>query len=171
MLQAIVLSLLAILFTYDAIVGERERGTLKLSLSNRVPRDRLILGKTIGGFISLMVPLVIPFVIGLVMLLVYPDLSFTAGDWIRMGLIFLLFILYLSVFFTLGLLVSTLTGRSSSSLFILLFAWVTFIFVIPKVAVIVAGLINPIPSVHEVTAQKDAFLQEIQGSAQKEIQE
>ena len=33
----IVLSLFAILFTYDAIVGEKERGTLKLTLSNRVP--------------------------------------------------------------------------------------------------------------------------------------
>jgi ABC-type transport system involved in multi-copper enzyme maturation permease subunit len=167
----IVLSLLAILFTYDAIVGERERGTLKLSLSNRVPRDRLILGKAIGGFISLMVPLIIPFLIGIIMLLVYPDLSFAGEDWLRLGFIFLLFILYLSVFFTLGLLVSTLTGRSSSSLFILLFAWVTFVFVIPKGAVIVAGHLNPIPSVHEVTAQKDAFLQETQGSTQKAIVE
>ena len=165
----IVLSLLAILFTYDAIVGERERGTLKLSLSNRVPRDRLILGKAIGGFVSLMVPLVIPFLIGIIMLLLYPDLHFSVEDWLRMGIIFLLFILYLLVFFTLGLLVSSLTERSSSSLFILLFAWVTFVFVIPKTAVIVAGRINPIPSVHEITAKKDAFLQEIQGSTQKEV--
>ena len=167
----IVLSLLAILFTFDAIVGERERGTLKLTLSNRVPRDQLILGKTIGGFISLMVPLVIPFVIGLIMLLIFPNLSFTSEDWIRVGSIFILFLLYMSVFFTLGLFVSTITGRSSSSLFILLFIWVTFIFVIPKAAVIVAGHINPIPSMHEVTAQKDAFLQEIQGSSQKEVRE
>ncbi|MFC2161257.1 ABC transporter permease subunit, partial [Acidobacteriota bacterium] len=50
----IVLSLFAILFTYDTIVGEKERGTLKLALSNRIPRDRLILGKAIGGFISLL---------------------------------------------------------------------------------------------------------------------
>ena len=49
----IVLSLFAILFTYDAIVGEKEKGTLKLALSNKVPRDRLILGKAVGGFISL----------------------------------------------------------------------------------------------------------------------
>ncbi len=169
MIVKIVLSLLAILFTYDAIVGERERGTLKLSLSNRVPRDRLILGKAIGGFISLTVPLVVPFLIGLIMLLMYPDLAFSGEDWMRMGLIFFLFILYLMVFFTLGLMVSSLTGRSSSSLFILLFAWVTFVFVIPKAAVIVAGSINPIPSMHEITAQKDAFLQEIQGSSQKEM--
>jgi hypothetical protein len=45
----IVLSLFAILFTYDTIVGEKEKGTLKLALSNDVPRDRLILGKAIGG--------------------------------------------------------------------------------------------------------------------------
>ena len=44
----IVLSLFAILFTYDAIVGEKEKGTLKLSLSNKIPKDRLILGKAIG---------------------------------------------------------------------------------------------------------------------------
>ena len=64
----IVLSLFAILFTYDAIVGEKERGTLKLALANRVPRDQIILGKAIGSFVSLLVPLVIPFLIGLIML-------------------------------------------------------------------------------------------------------
>jgi len=60
----IVLSLFAILFTYSAIAGEKEQGTLKLSLANRVPRDQMILGKAIGNFISLLVPLVIPFLIG-----------------------------------------------------------------------------------------------------------
>ncbi len=34
----VVLSLFAILFTYDAINGERESGTLKLAFSNAVPR-------------------------------------------------------------------------------------------------------------------------------------
>ena len=167
----IVLSLFAILFTYDAIVGEKERGTLKLSLSNRVPRDKLILGKAIGGFISLMVPFIIPFLMGLIILALYPDVTLLKEDWIRIGLIFVLFLLYLSVFFTLGLFISSRTSSSSSSLFILLFIWVTFIFVIPKGAVMAAREINPIPSVHEVTAQKDAFLQEIQGSAQPRVAE
>ena len=72
----VVLSLFAILFTYDAIVGEKERGTLKLSLSNRVPRDRLILGKAIGGFVSLLIPLVIPLVLGLLILMIYPNISY-----------------------------------------------------------------------------------------------
>ena len=165
----IVLSLFAILFTYDAIVGEKERGTLKLSLSNRVPRDQLILGKAVGGFISLLLPLIVPLLMSLIILLIYRDISLYGEDWMRIGLIFVLFFLYLSVFFTLGLFISSRTSRSSSSLFILLFIWVTFIFIVPKVAVMVAGQIIPIPSMHEVTAQKDAFLQEIQGSAQAKV--
>jgi len=161
----IVLSLFAILFTYDAIVGEKEKGTLKLALSNRVPRDRLILGKAIGGFISLLIPLVIPMVIGLLLLMVYPNVSLLGTDWTRIALIFLMFLLYLSVFFTLGLFVSARTSRSSTSFLLLLFIWVTFVTVIPKASVMIASQINPIPSVHEITAQKDAYLQEIQKEA------
>jgi len=161
----IVLSLFAILFTYDAIVGEKERGTLKLALSNRIPRDRLILGKAIGGFISLLIPLVIPVVLGLLILMIYPNISLSGDDWLRLGIICVMFLLYLSVFFTLGLFVSARTSRSSTSFLLLLFIWVTFVTIIPKAAIMIAGQINPIPSVHEITAQKDAYLQEIQKEA------
>ncbi len=166
----IVLSLFAILFTYDAIVGEKEKGTLKLSLSNRVPRDRLILGKAIGGFVSLLIPLVIPLVLGLLILMIYPNINLTGDDWVRIGMICVLFLLYLSVFFTLGLFISARTTRSSTSFLVLLFVWVTFVTVIPKASVMIAGQINPIPSVHEITAQKDAYLQEIQKEAMEEYQ-
>ncbi len=165
----IVLSLFAILFTYDAIVGEKERGTLKLTLSNRVPRDKLILGKVIGGFISLLIPLIIPLVLSLILILVYPDISLSGDDWARLLLMFLIFLLYLSVFFTLGLLVSARTSKSSTSFLVLLFIWVTFVTVIPKLSVMLAAQLNPIPSVHEITAKKDAFLQQIQGGAQKKV--
>lgn len=167
----IVLSLFAILFTYDAIVGEKERGTLKLALSNKVPRDRLILGKAIGGFVSLLIPLVIPLVLGLLILMIYPNISLSGDDWLRIGMIFIMFLLYLSVFFTLGLFVSSRTSRSATSFLFLLFIWVTFVTVIPKAAVMIAGQIKPIPSVHEITAQKDAYLQEIQKEAGEEWRE
>ncbi len=163
----IVLSLFAILFTYDAIVGEKEKGTLKLALSNDVPRDRLILGKAIGGYISLLLPLLIPLLLSLLFLLIVPDVSLGGQDWARLLLIFLMFFLYLSVFFTLGLFVSARTSRSSTSFLVLLFVWVIIVMVIPKAAVITAGQIKPTPSVHEITAQKDAFLQQIQSEGQK----
>jgi ABC-type transport system involved in multi-copper enzyme maturation permease subunit len=167
----IVLSLFAILFTYDAIVGEKERGTLKLTLSNRVPRDRLIMGKVIGGYVSLLIPLIIPLILSLLILLVYPNITLAGEDWIRLLLMFLMFFLYLSVFFTLGLFVSARTTKSSTSFLILLFIWVVFVTIIPKVSVLAASQIRPIPSVHEITAKKDAFLQQIQGGAQKRVQD
>jgi len=167
----IVLSLFAILFTYDAIVGEKERGTLKLALSNNVPRDRLILGKAIGGFVSLLIPLVIPLVLGLLILMIYPNISLSGDDWVRIVMICVMFLLYLSVFFTLGLFISSRTTRSSTSFLLLLFIWVTFVTIIPKASVMVAGQIRPIPSVHEITAQKDAYIQEIQKEAAAEYRE
>ena len=167
----IVLSLFAILFTYDAIVGEKEKGTLKLALSNDVPRDRLILGKAIGGYISLLLPLLIPLLLSLLFLLIVPDVSLGGQDWARLMLIFLMFFLYLSVFFSLGLFVSARTSRSSTSFLVLLFVWVIIVMVIPKAAVITAGQVRPIPSVHEITAKKDAFLQQIQTEGQKEVRD
>ncbi len=167
----IVLSLFAILFTYDTIVGEKERGTLKLALSNKVPRDRLILGKALGGFISLLMPLIIPLALGLLILMVYPDISLSGDDWVRLAIIFLMFFLYLSVFFSLGLFVSARSNTSSTSFLILLFVWVTFVTVVPKVSVMTAAQLKPIPSVHEITAQKDAFLQQMQTEALKRRQD
>ena len=167
----IVLSLFAILFTYDAIVGEKEKGTLKLALSNDVPRDRLILGKAIGGYISLLMPLLIPLVLSLIILVVAPNLALSGQDWGRLLLIFMMFFLYLSVFFSLGLFVSARTSRSATSFLVLLFLWVVFVMVIPKVAVITAGQVRPIPSVHEITAKKDAFLQQVQTEGQKGMQD
>ncbi|MEZ4762635.1 MAG: ABC transporter permease subunit [Calditrichia bacterium] len=43
----IILSLFAILFAYDAVNGEKERGTLRLHLCQRHPERQLILGKII----------------------------------------------------------------------------------------------------------------------------
>ena len=167
----IVLSLFAILFTYDTIVGEKEKGTLKLALSNDVPRDRLILGKAVGGYVSLLIPLLIPLVLSLLVLVIAPNIALNAGDWARLLLIFLMFFMYLSVFFSLGLFVSARTSRSSTSFLVLLFIWVVIVMVIPKVSVLTAAQLRPIPSVHEITAKKDAFLQQIQVESQKAVRE
>jgi ABC-type transport system involved in multi-copper enzyme maturation permease subunit len=168
MIVKIVLSLFALLISYDAISGEKERGALRMIISNPLPRSTVILGKFIGGLVSLLVPLSVPLLTGFILLTVYPDVSLSGEDWARIGLIGGLFLLYISVYFTLGFLISTLTGRPSNSLFVLLFIWVASVFVIPKAAVMVTKKFHPIPSIHEITAQKDAALREIQGSVQRE---
>ncbi len=63
----IVLSLFAILFAYDAINGERERGTLRLTFANAVPRVKYILAKFIGSWLGLVIPILIPVLLGLLL--------------------------------------------------------------------------------------------------------
>jgi len=157
-----VLSLLAILLVYDAICGEKEKGTLKLMLANSVPRDRLLLGKAIGGYISLCVPLLIPLLLSLIYLSLHPRIVLTGEDWQRLTLIFLLFLLYLSVFFCLGLLVSSLTARSSTSLLVLLSVWVMLGMVVPKASVIMADHLRPIPTPNEIYTQTLTFSTQLQ---------
>ena len=105
--------------------------------------------------------MIIPMIISLMILLFYPHINLSGQDWVRLLFMFLLFLLYLSVFFSLGLFVSARTHKPSTSFLILLFIWVVFVTIIPKVSVMVAAQIKPIPSVHEITAKKDAFLQQI----------
>ena len=55
----VLMSFFAILFTFDAIAEERARGTLSLMMSNTVSRGQVLLGKYLGAFLTLMVPLTI----------------------------------------------------------------------------------------------------------------
>ena len=155
------LSLFAILLIYDTICGEKEKGTLKLSLSNSVPRDRLLLGKVVGGYVSLCVPLIFPLMISLIYLSLHPGIDFSGEDWQRVCLIFLMFLLYLTVFFCLGLLVSSLTARSATSLIVLLFAWSIWGMVVPKASVLIAGHLKPIPTANEIYTQKTMYSTQI----------
>ncbi len=156
-----VLSLFAILFSYDAISGERERGTLKLMLSNSVPRDTIILGKAVGLFLCLAVPLIIPLLIGTLMIMLSPSISMTGELWARLLGIILVFFLYLACFFTLGLLVSACTHRASASFMILLFIWIIVIFVIPRASVIITSRVAPAMSLQEYNARKEANTQDM----------
>ena len=95
----VVMSLLALLFSYDAISREKEAGTLRLALSCAVPRPTLLLGKYIAGMASISLPLIASFVAGLLVIQLSSYVSFSSSDWGRILLIFLLSMLYVSLFF------------------------------------------------------------------------
>ena len=150
----IVISLFAILFTYDLISGEKERGTLKLCLSNSVPRNTYILGKSIGSFLSMLIPLIIPITIALLLILTIGNINFGGDEWTRLGLIILGYVFYMLAFFSIGLFVSSTTKNSAISFLILLFIWVLTVLIIPKGAMLVANQMHPIRSINEVRAEQ-----------------
>ncbi len=146
----VILSLFAILFTFDAISGEKEQETLKLNFANSLKRGTFIIGKLIGNFILLLIPFVLPLILGLLIVEFTPGIDFSSDDWIRILLITLAFVLYLLVFYSMGMMVSALTKRPVVSFLILLMLWVCFTSVVPRVAVLTAQTLEPVPPLDEV---------------------
>ena len=149
-----ILSLFALLFSYNAISGEREMGTLKQVFSNSVGRVSFIVGKSIGGLFTLLVPFIVPLLMSLLMLMVFFNVSFTGDEWARIGLMSLVFFLYLAVFYMVGMMMSALTRNSFVSFLLCLFVWVLSVAIIPKAAVEAAGQISPAPSIDAIEAQR-----------------
>jgi|TARA_B100000315_G_scaffold124669_1_gene114620 ABC-type transport system involved in multi-copper enzyme maturation permease subunit len=153
---AIILSLFAILFGYDAVNGEKERGTLRLAFANPVPRDQYILGKIVGSFLALIVPLMIPILIGCLMLPVL-GVPMDTDSWLRLGMVILAGVLYFGVFLTLSVFMSTLMQNSSASLMSLLVVWIFAVLIIPRTSVLVAGRSVEVPSVDEIDYEKSKY--------------
>jgi len=152
-----ILSLCALFLAYDAVSGEKEKGTLKLTLSNSVSRNRFISGKIIGNYLSMLLLFLTPLLMGLILLSVYPGVSLSGGDWQRLISILIMFLLYISVFFALGMLVSAVTTRSSTSFLVLLFLWLALVIVIPGAAVVITENVRPIKSSSIIAGEKALF--------------
>ncbi len=156
----VILSLFAILLGYDAISGEKERGTLRLSFANAVPRATYILGKMTGSSIVLGVSLAIATAVGM-LLLPLMGVPMVGADWAKLGLILVTGFLYFGVFLTMSVCVSAMTQRSSNSFLVLLVVWITSVLIIPRVSVLMAGRSVEVPSVDEIAAQKATYASEL----------
>ena len=143
---AIVMSLLAIIFTYDACTREKEDGTLKLLLSNSLSRHKILLGKALGASLTLLPIIGFCYILGALLILHAPDVSLSAADWGRIILLFLVSLLYFAVFIFLGLLISAWSKSSITSIVVCLFFWIFFIFMVPNLAVYLAQSLRTIQS-------------------------
>lgn len=151
----VILSLLAILFGYDALVSEKEGGTMKLMLSNSVSRSQVLIGKWIGGYISLLLPLAISALISLLIVIMDPMVVFHGSDWLALVLIFLGAMLYLSIFFAIAYFISAISRSFGAAALISLCAWLFIVLILPNVSMYIAGKIQPMPSIQEVQRTED----------------
>ena len=122
--------LLGLLLGHDLIVSEREEGTLRLVLAGGVSRTRLLLGKCLGGCLTLAVPLVLGFAIAGAVI------GFTAKDsavspFLRLAVSGLI----LGIgFLGIGLTISTFSRTRVQSLVAALLTWCVAVFVFDLVA-------------------------------------
>ena len=150
----IVLSALAILFAYNTISGEREDGTLKLVLSNAIPRDTVVLGKYLGGMLSLFPIVVVSLLVALLIAFSSPITAFDGNDVLHIVLIFGISLLYISTWYLLGLLLSVWTKTAATTLILSMFIWVILTSVHSNVVTFAVEKFPPHPSKSE-----EAFLQ------------
>ncbi|MFH1706703.1 MAG: ABC transporter permease subunit [Planctomycetota bacterium] len=157
----IILSLLAFLFVFDAICGEKEDGTLKLMLSYPVPKVAVILGKWLGGFATLMGPVLVSTLFWMIIVTASNTVSFDTETVTRFFTIVGVSVMYVGVFFCLGMFISALTASSNTALLVCFFVWVIWIVVIPNAAPVAAKVLAPIPSrqvIEELKKDADAEL-------------
>lgn len=156
----IVLSLFAILLGYDAISGEKERGTLKLTFANSIPRHIYLVGKVVGSTAVLGTSLLIAIGIGC-LLLPLKGIPLSGDDWTRLALITLTGLLYFGAFLTLSIFVSSMTHRSASSFMTLLMIWIACVMIIPRASVALAARSVDVPAVDELASKKSRYLAEL----------
>ena len=152
-----VFSLLALLFTFDAVAGEREAGTLRITLANSLPRDLFLWSKLIGGYLVFVVPFLVSFLFGLLVLVWQ---GFPLGEpeiFPRVFSLTLVSLLYIAVFFAIGTVISTYLDNSKTALIIVFTVWVFAVLITPRVGFIAAKFIAPTQTSQSVYLEKTAL--------------
>ena len=157
----IFMSFFVILFTFDAIAGERAKGTLSLMMSNQVSRGQVLLAKYLGAFFTLMVPLIIGVLMNLLIIYLSGNIPFNSSDCLRILGMVGLFALHISIFIFLGLFFSSRVSNAITSLVWLLLTWVCLAFILPSPLGLFVGTLDPIPSIEIVSSRKQAQLANI----------
>ena len=146
----LVLGLLAILIASETISGEKEDGTLRLVLTTNVSRAQILIGKVLAGLTTLAIPTALGFILLTILLLGTEHIEVGANEWARVGWLFALSLLYLLVFYLIGLAISCATHRSATSLIYALFTWALLAIVLPNS---ISALLNEQANMGEKHAQ------------------
>ena len=152
-----VFSLLALLFTFDAVAGEREAGTLRITLANSLPRDLFLWSKLIGGYLVFVVPFLVSLLFGLLVLVWQ---GFPLGEseiFPRVLSLTLVALLYIGVFFAIGTVISTYLDNSKTALIVAFTVWVFAVLITPRVGFIAAKFIAPTQTSQSVYLEKTAL--------------
>ncbi len=157
---SIILSVLAVFLSHDSICAEKEAHTLSLVLSHSLRRSTFLLGKWIGGYISLLLSLAPAILLMFIYLFTFSGVSLSGEQFLRLGGIIGFTLIYLSVFFTLGLFISTVVHREATSLVLCLFIWMIWTLWVPRLALLTTRTIAPAPSEGEHRQMKEQAVTE-----------
>ena len=164
------LSFIPLLFTFDALSGEKERGTLRLCLANPISRPALLVGKFLGALIAVLIPFYFAVLLNLAVISVDSWTQLGAADWGRLGMTVLIASGYAGIFVAVGLTVSAGTRDSRVSLVTLLIIWVALVVFMPStLGTLSTKWMPPVQSAHQREMAKKSALDQINDDFDKQM--
>jgi ABC-type transport system involved in multi-copper enzyme maturation permease subunit len=157
-----IISLAALIFTFNSFSGEREMGTLRLVIANSVPRSRILLAKVVGNYIALSIPFIISILVALLILDASPDVSIISSSvWPSLLVIMGVTFLFMLCMVSLGLCISAFTRNSMDSIVLAFFVWAIIAITVPKVSPMVAGVLYPLEGANVFDTNKRLVAEDI----------
>jgi len=126
-LSVFFIPLIALLLSYNSVVGEEERGTLLLLLTYPVPRSLIVLGKFIGQLIILTAAILIGYGVAALTITLQAEAAFLDQNWLVFGKLIFSSILLGAVFLGLGIFISTLMKESATAAAWAIGVWLIFV--------------------------------------------
>ncbi|MEM2905333.1 MAG: ABC transporter permease subunit [Candidatus Bathyarchaeia archaeon] len=130
----------------DAISGEKEKGTLKITLAQPVFRDTLINGKFLAALFAISLATGIASLVNVGGSMLVLGITPTGEDAARLMLFLLFAIVFAMTYYGIAALLSTVSRRTTQAVIIGVMLWAVFTFVIPIVASVVAMALAPMPA-------------------------
>ncbi len=159
------LSFVTLLFSFDAISGEKEDRTLALVFSNPVPRRTFLMSKLCSIVTVVSGMAVFGMLVSLVILAVSGKVMLNASFFLEIVGFIVVTLLFITLFTSFGLLSSAITRYSNVSLLISLCFWLFSAVVIPNTSVFWANKLFPITSADQVRQQANTERDDINKNA------
>lgn len=164
-----IISLVVLLFASDVIAGEKEMGTLRGIFSNSMPRDSLLLGKMIGGFLSVWLPFVVAFLAGILVLMLTDFPALTGDLPAKIFLIFLISSLFILTYYSLGIMISVSAHKTRTSMVMILLLWGLLQMIAPKMSDMVASFLHPVRTETALSLEKSLIANSSNDELAKEL--
>jgi ABC-type transport system involved in multi-copper enzyme maturation permease subunit len=164
-IAGLIVSFIALLFTFDAVSGEKETKTLALSLANPVSRAALLWGKFTSAVLSVMAMVIVGTLTSLLIVIVLGRGGFTAALAGEATGFLVITALLAGTFAACGLFASVVSRNSNVSLLLALAFWLAFSVVIPNSSAFIAKTFFPLESSETVTRNVGAAFDDLNKAA------
>ncbi len=167
---AVILSILTVLFTFNAVAGEKERRTLSQVFANAVPRTTVVMAKMAAAILLLAVAFLAGLILGVIVLALRGfEIWGRAGVLAPFLLAAAMALLFIVVMVNLGLLVSVRAKSSLSAIITLVLGWVVLFMLVPKGGVIASKLLRPVKSQQVIDLEKNTRRQDLAKAMEAEF--